>query len=198
MKGTLKQVRFVEEYCVDFNATQAAIRAGYSTDTAYSIGWENLQKPKIAKAIEERLEKLSMTAGEATLRLSQWGRGSVAPFLRISGNAEGTSSAVVDLGTAEAMANLHLIKKVKQTETVLESTNGRTVMAVRTELELYSALDAVIQILKVHGKLVERHELNLMAFLKGLSPGEAEQLASLSDSELAKLLPPGVLVATTK
>ncbi len=54
-----KQQRFVEEYLVDHNATQAAIRAGYSEKTAYSIGHENLKKPEIAAAI---------AAGEARLR----------------------------------------------------------------------------------------------------------------------------------
>ena len=47
-----KQQRFVEEYCVDFNATQAAIRAGYSPSTAYSIGSENLRKPEIKAALQ--------------------------------------------------------------------------------------------------------------------------------------------------
>ena len=44
---TAKQERFVQEYLVDLNATQAAIRAGYSRKTAYSIGEENLKKPDI-------------------------------------------------------------------------------------------------------------------------------------------------------
>ena len=39
---TKKQKRFIEEYLIDLNATQAAIRAGYSPDTAYSIGNENM------------------------------------------------------------------------------------------------------------------------------------------------------------
>lgn len=42
MALTDKQQRFVEEYMVDSNATQAAIRAGYSPDTANSIASENL------------------------------------------------------------------------------------------------------------------------------------------------------------
>ncbi|QRO96142.1 terminase small subunit [Acinetobacter pittii] len=53
-----KQQRFVDEYLIDRNATQAAIRAGYSPKTAGSIGDENLKKPEIKKAIE---------AGEAEL-----------------------------------------------------------------------------------------------------------------------------------
>jgi phage terminase small subunit len=48
---TPKQRRFVEEYLIDLNATQAAIRAGYSEDTASAIGWENLRKPELAEAI---------------------------------------------------------------------------------------------------------------------------------------------------
>ena len=46
-KLTLKQEQFCLEYIIDFNATQAAIRAGYSKKTAYSIGQENLKKPEI-------------------------------------------------------------------------------------------------------------------------------------------------------
>jgi phage terminase small subunit len=54
-----KQQRFVEEYLIDLNATQAAIRAGYSPRTAGSIGDENLKKPEIAKAIEAALASRS-------------------------------------------------------------------------------------------------------------------------------------------
>ena len=53
VKLTDKQKRFIEEYLVDLNATQAAIRAGYSEKTAYSIGEENLKKPVIKQAIED-------------------------------------------------------------------------------------------------------------------------------------------------
>ena len=53
---TAKQERFVQEYLVDLNATQAALRAGYSEKTARSIGAENLSKPDIEKAIADALE----------------------------------------------------------------------------------------------------------------------------------------------
>lgn len=56
---TPKQQRFVEEYLIDLNATQSAIRAGYSEKTAYSVGHENLKKPEIQKAIQEAQEILS-------------------------------------------------------------------------------------------------------------------------------------------
>ena len=54
-----KQQRFVEEYLVDLNATQAAIRAKYSEKTARSVGAENLTKPDIAKAIQEAMAERS-------------------------------------------------------------------------------------------------------------------------------------------
>ncbi len=50
---TAKQQRFVDEYLIDLNATQAAIRAGYSPKSAYSIGQENLKKPEIQEAIQK-------------------------------------------------------------------------------------------------------------------------------------------------
>lgn len=62
MNLTPKQRRFVTEYCVDENATQAAIRAGYSAETAGVIGWENLQKPYIQEAIKERMEEVAVAA----------------------------------------------------------------------------------------------------------------------------------------
>ena len=52
-KLTEKQKRFCEEYLVDLNATQAAIRAGYSKDSAYSIGGELLKKLEIRNYIRE-------------------------------------------------------------------------------------------------------------------------------------------------
>ena len=57
-KLTAKQQRFVEEYLVDLNATQAAIRAGYSKKTARQIAKENLTKPYIKAYIDQQLKKL--------------------------------------------------------------------------------------------------------------------------------------------
>ena len=53
-----KQKRFCEEYIIDHNATQAAIRAGYSGKTAKQIGSENLTKPDIAEKIRELEESI--------------------------------------------------------------------------------------------------------------------------------------------
>lgn len=66
---TAKQSRFVSEYLVDLNATQAAIRAGYSAKTAYSIGNENLNKPEIAAAIKAAQETHAEASGVTVRKL---------------------------------------------------------------------------------------------------------------------------------
>lgn len=60
---TKKQKRFVEEYLIDLNATQAAIRAGYSPETAGSIGAENLKKPEIKNRIDKAMAERSRRIG---------------------------------------------------------------------------------------------------------------------------------------
>ena len=66
---TTKQRLFVAEYLTDFNATQAAIRAGYSRKTARFIGAENLTKPNVAGAIEEALEERLKALGVTSYRV---------------------------------------------------------------------------------------------------------------------------------
>lgn len=74
---TPKQQRFVEEYLVDLNATQAAVRAGYSAKTARQIGDENLSKPDIAeaigKAIAEQSERTGISADRVLTELAKIG-----------------------------------------------------------------------------------------------------------------------------
>ena len=71
---TKKQKLFVEEYLLDLNATQAAIRAGYSPETAGAIGAENLKKPQIqnaiARAIAERSRRTGVNAERVVLELA--------------------------------------------------------------------------------------------------------------------------------
>ena len=72
---TKKQKLFVEEYLIDLNATQAAIRAGYSPETAGSIGNENLKKPEIRaridKAVAERSKRTGVNADRVVQELAK-------------------------------------------------------------------------------------------------------------------------------
>ena len=60
---TKKQKRFVDEYLIDLDATQAAIRAGYSPDSACDIGCENLTKPNIKATIDRAIAERSRRTG---------------------------------------------------------------------------------------------------------------------------------------
>jgi phage terminase small subunit len=66
-KLTDKQEMFCREYVIDWNATRAAIAAGYSEDTAKQTGYENLTKPYIKEYIEEIQKDLAKLAGVSAL-----------------------------------------------------------------------------------------------------------------------------------
>lgn len=63
MSLTDKQIKFCEEYLIDLNATQAAIRAGYSQRSAGQIGEENLKKLEIQEYLSERQRELQKATG---------------------------------------------------------------------------------------------------------------------------------------
>ncbi len=67
-KLTDKQATFCKEYLIDLNATQAAIRAGYSNKTAGSVGHENLTKPEIQAEIgrlqQERAKRIEISSDD--------------------------------------------------------------------------------------------------------------------------------------
>jgi len=152
---TIKQQRFVEEYCKHFNATKAASDAGYSIHTAAAIGCENLIKPYIKEAIELRVNALTMSANEALVRLTDFARGSFKPFLKITENGE-VQDLTIDLYTDQAQESLHLIKKMKQTKRFF----GEGLMDIVTEIEIHDAKDATVKVLQLHGKLIEKKAID--------------------------------------
>lgn len=96
-KMTLKQQRFADEYIITGNATQSAIKAGYSKKTARAIANENLMKPYIKEYINERLAKLESekiaTQEEVLQYLTSVMRGEkTEPLLVLDG--EGTQKVI--------------------------------------------------------------------------------------------------------
>lgn len=82
-KLTAKEKRFCEEYMIDFNATQAAIRAGYSEKTARQIGYENLTKPYIRDFINQKLREKSLKAEETAKLITDIAKSSLNDFFTI-------------------------------------------------------------------------------------------------------------------
>lgn len=72
---TRKQKKFCEEYLVDLNATQAAIRAGYSTESARQSGADNMKNPyiraRIEKAMADRSRRTGVTADRVVMELAK-------------------------------------------------------------------------------------------------------------------------------
>lgn len=98
-KMTNKQKRFCDEYLIDLNATQSAIRAGYSPKSAKQIGQENLSKPYLKAYIDERLaekEKELIASQDEVLRyLTSVMRGqSESEIVVVEGCGDGVSQAV--------------------------------------------------------------------------------------------------------
>src|SRR6476661_754551 len=83
---TPKQRRFVEEYLIDLNATQAAIRAGYKKSAARQIGSENLSKLDISEAVAEpqaeRSKRGQIKADNVVAELAKIAFSSMRHFLR--------------------------------------------------------------------------------------------------------------------
>ena len=96
-KITPKQQRFVSEYLIDLNATQAAIRAGYSPRTAKQMGTENLAKPVLAAAIQkamaDRGKRTEIEADDVIRELAKIGFANMMDYTRVTDEGE----MVVDL-----------------------------------------------------------------------------------------------------
>lgn len=90
-KLTEKEEIFILEYLRDFNATRAAMAAGYSKKTAYVIGWENLRKPKIQAKIVEHKEAVTAELGLSVQRV-------IAEYLKM---AFADTSDYVEFGQTE-------------------------------------------------------------------------------------------------
>lgn len=108
MALTKKQKLFVEEYLIDLNATQAAIRAGYSPASAKEIGSENLTKPDIAsrinKAMAERSRRTGVNADRVIRELAK------IAFINPSDLIDSETATVKPMAAAEDTAVIQSVK----------------------------------------------------------------------------------------
>jgi len=102
-KLTLKQKRFADEYIISGNATQSAIKAGYSKKTAGVIAVENLEKPNIKAYIDKRLKELD---DKAIAKQEE-----VLQYLTAVMRGQSKSAVVVIEGLGEGLSEARLINK---------------------------------------------------------------------------------------
>lgn len=133
-KLTNKQQAFVNEYLIDLNATQAAIRAGYSKKTAKDIACENLAKPYIKEAIDsalaERAVRTQVTSDKVLAELAKLGYSNMEDYVTIGNDGLPT----VDLSnmTREQMAAISEVTVETRKE---PGENGGTIEKVKFKLE---------------------------------------------------------------
>ncbi|MFM1581223.1 terminase small subunit [Helcococcus bovis] len=91
-KITLKQQKFIDEYIISGNASDAARKAGYSKKTAGVIGEENLKKPYLREEIEKRLKEINdakiLTIEEAMQITTKIARGEPRTIIKKDVNGE--------------------------------------------------------------------------------------------------------------
>lgn len=174
-----KQQRFVDEYLIDLNATQAAIRAGYSEKTAGSVGHENLQKPEIATAIHNamaaRSVRTEITQDMVMQELALIGFSNMLDYIHITPEGD----AFVDL------SQLSRDKAAAITDLTVEDftdSRGECSRDVRrTKIKLSDKRRALVDIGKHLGMFVERQQVTVNDF-SNMSDDELKaQLADLND-----------------
>ncbi|MFA7254020.1 MAG: terminase small subunit [Patescibacteria group bacterium] len=177
-----KQEAFVNEYIKDHNGTQAAIRAGYSKHSARAEACKLLTKVDISEAIKARIVEKTMDSDEVLTRLADIARGDITDLMDVT-----HAGFVIDLsGDTEngKNPNTKLIKKIKQKVTTFiakkESDEDREI--VETEIELYSAQEALNTIAKLNGMITDK--LDLTSKGEKLIPDDRYDLAisSLADA----------------
>ena len=146
---TLNQRLFVKEYLKDRNATQAAIRAGYSKKTAWCQGQVLLDKPHVQKAIaqeiEQKTKKLDITAERVLSEMARLAFAQMGGFVRLEGN-----TAIIDFSetTKDDMAAL---AEITQDEYV-EGRGDDSERVRKTKIKLHDkkgALDTLMKYLKL-------------------------------------------------
>ena len=151
---TSKQQLFLNEYMVDMNATQAAIRAGYSEKSARVISCKLLTKTDISAAIKQKIAEKAMKADEVLEKLTEIARGDMGNFMDIS-----SMSYQLDLNKANELGLTKLIRKVKQRTITSVAQDGTEEETNHIEIELLDQLRALELLGKYHKLFVERTEV---------------------------------------
>lgn len=156
---TAKMIRFCQEYMIDLNATQAAIRAGYSEDTAYSIGSENLSKPDIQLYIQQ-LQNRAAAAADITMErvLQEYKRLAFFDIRKIYGIDGGlVPIGQLDDDTAAAVVSVKSYEEKTGEEDV-------EVLGTVREVKIADKLKALDSICKVLGyNAPDKSDINLNA-----------------------------------
>jgi hypothetical protein len=155
-KLTNKQKAFVEIYLQTFNASKAARDTGTPLASSYQVGWRLLRNVEIQKAIAERLRRDAMATEEALARIAAQARGSLSPFMRVTDEGQ----IEWDFSDEEALANLHLLKKVHTKRKILLAGEGKNAIPWEHEWVEVELIDSQAALFKIgqHLKLFDQDQ----------------------------------------
>lgn len=179
-KLTPKQEQFVREYLIDLNATQAAIRAGYSKRTANEQGARLLVNASVAEAIREAMSKRAKrTEITADRVLREYARlGFFDPRKLFHDNGQPKEISELDDDTAAALAGLDMVE-------IYEGTGpDRKFVGYTKKYKIADKKGALDSIAKHLGMFVDRTEITG----KDGGPIQISRISDLSDDELEKLM----------
>jgi len=150
-KLTGKQKAFVDAYAQTLNATESARRAGYAGDdnTLAVIGHGNLRNHKIQSAIDELLRGQSLSRDEVLGRLSAHARGDIGDFID-------PATLTLDIKKAKEAGITHLIKKIKQTITIVTDKDGEERQTEIFEFELHDPQKALVHLGKAYAMFTDK------------------------------------------
>ena len=133
-KLTLKQRKFADEYIISGNATQAAIKAGYSEKTATQVGAENLRKPYIKSYIDERLKEIesekTATQQEVLEYLTSVMRGEQREQTLIGAGQGLQEKTYIDVSAKDRLKAADLLNKIHQAREEKSSTATESIIIV--------------------------------------------------------------------
>ena len=178
---TDRQAAFAREYAIDFNATAAAARAGYSRKTAYSIGQENLTKPEvvaaIAKLTKPRMDELRIDADRVLQGLAELAFANILDFGRFTDDGGfAIDLSIMDRTSAGAIAAI-------KTRTYREGKGDDARTVTETVLKLADrrpALETLARHLRIIGGDQERTREPIRLILEHSPPAH---LAPLADKQ---------------
>lgn len=151
---TPRQAVFVREYCVDLNASRAAIAAGYSPESAAAIGSQNLTKLNIAAAIEEhqaaKAARVNFTADSVFLELARLTQSDHSHYVA---GAKG-----LELAPGAPKDAMRAVKSCKIKRRVIRGEDGESFEVQEVEFSLHDKNAAIKTAAQHLGMLVNRVE----------------------------------------
>ena len=156
-----KHQAFIDQYFIcHFNGTEAYMRV-YKPKGGRAVARANasdlLAIPNIAEAIQTRLSEVHMSADEALKLLADQARGDIAEVMEIY-----STGFNLDMQKAKDAGLTKLIHKVRQKTTTIigknESDDDKEITEL--EVELYDAQAALRDILKIHGKFIDKRQVS--------------------------------------